>query len=92
MPSDIEYKEGLQNLEKCNWDVDVVVTHMCPSSILKILKESIKTEVEDDELSKYLEQIKQQLSYNRWFFGHFHQDMELPNNQKLIYKTVERLY
>lgn len=92
MPSKEEYKEGLRNLEQCNWEVDLVVTHMCPTSTLQLLKESIGTEIEDDELSRYLEQIKKRLRYKKWFFGHFHQDIELPNHQKLIYKTIDEFH
>lgn len=64
---------------------------MCPTSTLQILNESINTGINEDHLSDYLEQIKAYLLYRRWFFGHFHRDMELPNQQRLIYKSIEEL-
>jgi predicted phosphodiesterase len=91
MPSAEEYAEGLENLERHNWKVDAVITHTCPSGTLKLLKDSIPTDVEDDELSRYLEQIKSRLDYKRWYFGHFHHDIELPDNQRLVYQSVEKL-
>jgi DNA repair exonuclease SbcCD nuclease subunit len=89
MPSLEEYHEGIKNLERHKWEVDFVITHMCPTSTLLILNESNNTGIHEDQLSDYLEQIKERLSYKKWYFGHFHRDMELPNKQKLIYKSIE---
>lgn len=91
MPSIEEYEEGLKNLEQTNWEVDFVITHMCPTSTLKILKDRITTDVKVDQLSEYLEQIQGRLRYRKWFFGHFHSDIELPNRHKLLYKTIEEI-
>lgn len=91
MPSDEEFEEGFKNLEQHNWEVDYVITHMCPTSTLQIVKDLITTEINVDQLSEYLEQIQLRLRYRRWLFGHFHQDIALPNNHKLIYKTIEEL-
>lgn len=92
MPSTEEYQEGIKNLQQHNWEVDFVITHMCPTSTLRYMNESIMTGIKEDELSEYLEQIQRRLRYKRWFFGHFHRDMELPNEQRLIYKAIEELF
>ncbi|MDF2962788.1 MAG: metallophosphatase [Paenibacillus sp.] len=92
MPTLEEYQEGLENLEQHNWEVDFVITHMCPTSTLQTLNESINTGINEDQLSDYLEKIKARLVYKKWFFGHFHRDMELPNQQRLIYKSIEELH
>ena len=33
LPSDEEYSEALQNLERYNWQVDYIITHCAPTSI-----------------------------------------------------------
>lgn len=91
MPSAEEYQEGIHNLNQNNWDVDFVVTHMCLSSALCLLNEKLQTQINEDPLSDYLEQIRHRLKYKKWFFGHFHADMELPNELKLIHNTIEEL-
>ncbi|MNN33106.1 hypothetical protein D3C81_1468460 [compost metagenome] len=92
MPSTEEYQEGLKNLELHNWQVDFVISHMCPTSTLQSLNDTHPTGIEQDQLSEYLERIKGRLCYRKWYFGHFHKDIELPDEQKLIYKSIEELF
>ena len=33
LPTDEEYNEALQNLERCDWQVDYIITHCAPTSI-----------------------------------------------------------
>lgn len=33
LPSEDEYQDALKNLDKNNWDVDLVITHCAPDSI-----------------------------------------------------------
>ncbi|WP_337101238.1 metallophosphoesterase [Paenibacillus sp. YIM B09110] len=90
LPSHEEYMEGLLNLERNQWKVDLVVTHTCPSSTINELQDIVSYPIEVDELHMYLEKIKLQLSYNNWFFGHFHNDRKLSNDLTLLYnKMVE---
>ncbi|WP_036746406.1 hypothetical protein, partial [Paenibacillus sp. UNC451MF] len=91
MPSNEEYIEGLKNLEKHNWNVDFVVTHTCPASTIELFTQDLRINIEIDELNIYLDNIKERLYYKHWYFGHFHADMKLPNNQTLIFNRVEEL-
>lgn len=78
MPSNEEYLEGLKNLDKHDWEVDIVITHTCPSSTVHFLNKALDISSEVDELNNYLESIKERLTYQRWYFGHFHNDLKLP--------------
>jgi DNA repair exonuclease SbcCD nuclease subunit len=91
MPSEEEYLEGIMNLDNHNWEVDIVITHTCPSSTVSLLNKALNISSEIDELNNYLETIKNRLGYKKWYFGHFHNDLELPDNQVLIYNRIEEL-
>lgn len=91
MPSSEEYSEGLKNLDKHNWEVDIVITHTCPSSTVHFLNKALDISSEVDELNNYLESIKERLTYQKWYFGHFHNDLKLPEKQRLIYNSIEEL-
>ncbi|GAA0134934.1 hypothetical protein YSY43_17740 [Paenibacillus sp. YSY-4.3] len=91
MPSNEEYSEGLKNLDKHNWEVDIVITHTCPSSTVRFLNKALDNSSEVDELNNYLESIKERLTYQKWYFGHFHNDLKLPEKQRLIYNSIEEL-
>ena len=81
-PSNEEYRYGLSQLEKHNWEVDFVVTHAGPSGAvdamgLPPLRESFGDKVyEYDPVSPYLEHVSRKLRFKKWFFGHYHKDIK----------------
>ena len=70
LPLDAEYEEAVVNLERANWQVDYILTHCAPSSILKKLDESYAP----DRLTDFLETVKQRCRFDYWFLGHYHQN------------------
>ncbi|TCM99437.1 hypothetical protein EV294_102737 [Paenibacillus sp. BK033] len=91
MPSQEEYEEGLKNLVNNSWAVDYVLTHTCSIEILNWLNNHYSFNYEEDIMHNYFQTIQNQLKYNRWFFGHFHYDINLINNNRLIYKDIIEL-
>ena len=89
MPSQDEMDEGIQSLEKENWKVDFVMTHDGTSSVKAFVSHGA---VKPDELNVYLEEIKQKLYYKKWFFGHLHENRNLPDNQILLYEQIIRIH
>ena len=47
--------------------------------------------VEEFPLTAFLDQICASVSYDRWFFGHFHIDFELWKNQTAVFNTIRNL-
>ncbi|WP_257985720.1 metallophosphoesterase family protein [Bacillus sp. M6-12] len=91
MPSNEEYEEGLKNLEKVNYEVDTIITHTCSSTSLDYLRGRFKIAVDRiDDTHAYFYQLEQKVSYSEWFFGHFHEDCELPNKQILLYNHIRQ--
>lgn len=88
MPNDEEYQLGLSNLEKYQWKVDIVITHTCTAQSLKWIQEQYSTEVIADEMYEYFQMIQNRLDYRQWYFGHFHQDAQLPDLQRLLYHDL----
>ena len=68
LPSAEEYAEAQRNLDVCGWEVDYIITHSPPSSLAERLG------CPQDELTDFLEEIRQKASYRRWMFGHCHGD------------------
>ncbi len=91
MPSAAEYEEGLKNLDKHDWNVDVVVTHTCSFTSLQWLTVRYGIDYQVDQMHEYFNVLQEKMKYDKWFFGHFHQDVELPENQRLIYSEVIKL-
>lgn len=88
MPSYEEYEEGLINLDKHNWEVDYVITHTCSSKAMDCIAEKLGFRYELDQMHSYFHKIEKELQYKQWFFGHFHNNIEFPHNQRLIYTDI----
>lgn len=71
LPSEEEYAEGLKNLEAVGNRVDVILSHCAPSSIQDIISGGF---YQKDRLTDYLDQVREQCSFRRWFFGHYHEN------------------
>lgn len=77
MPNYSEMNYGLTNLESVNYDIDFIITHTCPASLV----EQLITEKKITTLEMYLQEILELLDKNnidyKWYFGHFHQDKKI---------------
>lgn len=88
LPSEEEMKEGIRNLAKHDYNVDFVVTHCCPSDILAAIGDGT---YQPDYLTDYLAEIKQKISYKKWFFGHYHNNKNVSEKEILLYEQVIRI-
>ena len=87
MPSDEEYAEGLKNLEKCGFVVDYVITHTAPLSIIY----KFYFPAGEAPLNQYLSDIDKKLSYNKWYFGHVHRDLDVDGRHLALYDRIIEL-
>lgn len=88
LPSDEEMNNGIINLEKTDYKVDFIISHCAPSSIAKKINKHYDTE---DKLTKYFEYIKDNVQFEKWFFGHYHNDQDITDKFKLCYENFERI-
>lgn len=87
MPSQSEYKEARKNLAARDNKVNYIITHTAPQHLIPLLGISAKA----DELSSFLEEISQNVQFDHWYFGHFHQDRPLGGKYTALYDSVEVL-
>lgn len=85
MPNEGEYTEAIQNLRTYNHEVDYIITHTAPTSIVNQLIPEIKP---PDRLTDFLEDIKKTVKYKHWYFGHFHDDRDIDKKHTLLYYNI----
>lgn len=91
MPSEEEMKEGLCNLKLHQNQVDFILTHCPPTSILKQLDGGCCL-YQADVLSDYLQTIKWSVKYKKWLFGHMHVNENFPwDNAVGMYEQIIRI-
>lgn len=91
MPSPQEYEEGKENLKRNNWTVDYIITHTCPTSVLRLIEERFDVERQATEINDYLEAIMKHTHYKRWYSGHEHKDVLIDDKHRILYQDVIEL-
>lgn len=71
LPSAKEKEEGLKNLKAVENKVDYIITHSPYTSLLKQM-DGGNILYQTDDLTDYLQIIKDTVTYKHWLFGHMH--------------------
>ena len=87
LPSDEEYSEALQNLERYNWQVDYIITHCAPTSIA--LMGSRHNEA--DRLTDFLQEVRERAKYHYWLFGHYHDNKAVDEKHILLWEQIVQI-
>ncbi len=73
MPDSYDKANLEANIAKAGYNVDFILTHEIFSEAAEVLVQPLF----DNKLSIYLSDIRETVSYNHWFFGHYHEDEEI---------------
>ncbi|WP_101773459.1 metallophosphoesterase [Peptostreptococcus faecalis] len=87
LPNYRELTNGLESLSECNNKVDYILTHC----FIKDFENSIFNRAYDNYLLDYFNDIKINVKYDKWFFGHYHKDLEYDEKHVCVYKKIIRL-
>lgn len=88
MPSEVEMNNGMRRLERNDWKVDYILTHSPSSSVIALLGQGM---YEQDELTRYLEKVKNYTDYKRSFAGHMHINKAINDKDILLYEQIIRI-
>lgn len=88
LPSEDEMEEGIRNLEAHENKVDYIISHCCSTEIQYLLGAGA---YKDDYLTKYFEELRQKVTYEKRFFGHYHDDRPVTEKDELVYKSIVRV-
>ncbi len=89
LPEEEELAEGLRNLIQNNWSVDYIISHCCSTSTQEKIADRT---YQPDILTRYFEKIKEMCRYRKWFFGHYHDNMNVNSKEVLLYDQIRRIH
>ncbi len=89
LPSEEEMAEGLRNLINHNWSVDYIFSHCCATSTQERISGGV---YQPDILTRYFEKIKEMCRYRKWFFGHYHDNVNVNSREILLYEQIIRIH
>ena len=94
-----DYLEAMKNLEKVDFKVDFVISHTCPSSVIKVLEKSLPPYAvdwwgpkQDDPSCDWLEKIWQSITTKHWAFGHFHTDLNFKSKDTIFHAKFDTFW
>ena len=88
LPTDEELAYAEQSLKEHDDQADYIITHCCPQHIAD---DYIERNDEPDILTNFFDAIDRKVEYKKWFFGHYHDEKEIGEKYRLIYKQIVRL-
>lgn len=86
LPSENEINIAIKNLTKANWEVDIVITHCAPSSIQRLINPSY----DENILTDFLDNVKEKLIFEKWYFGHYHIDKQIDKNLFAVFNSISK--
>ena len=89
LPSDEEYKAARQSLKVCNWKVDWIISHCCPSTIADIIGGGM---YQHDSLTDFFEEVKGRCEFDYRFFGHYHDNRSIMRKYVLLYEQLLQIH
>ena len=83
-PSHAEFYAAEEELDKHNWDVDIVITHTAPLKIARELYVFRAGNEEQDPTEHMFSSFYERLKFKKWYFGHFHVDQRMPSDHRMV--------
>lgn len=88
IPSHEELVEGVDNLEKYNAVVDIVITHEPPAKLKEFMALKDKSEVSLTGLNTYLEEMSGVVTFSHWYFGSLHIDKYIDKTHAGVFRNI----
>ena len=88
-----EIKEYVEkNLEKNDWDVDIVLSHTVPLKYepIEVFLPGIDQSKVDKSTEIWMDNIEEKLSYKKWYAGHYHTE-KIKDKLRLMFNDIEEL-
>lgn len=83
MPSTEEMNEGIKNLERHDFKIDIALTHTTSTRIMK----KMNFMKDHKTINRYFDFLEKELNYKYWYFGHFHDEITIGKH-RLIYDDI----
>ena len=87
LPTQEEMNWGLRNIELHDNKVDYIITHSPSTSELLLGFNYVS--IEQDILTKYIDEVKSKVNYRKHYFGHMHDDVAINDKDICLYRKFD---
>ncbi len=89
MPDQEEMMEALSNLKRFDYEVDYIITHTGPESVVCSLP--VCGEIKEKPLNCFLEWVKEHVMYRHWYMGHHHVERDMNDNISILWFQLRNM-
>ena len=86
LPSQEEMDFALKTLKKHKNRVDYIISHCAPQNVAAAMGF-----YEGDILTKFFDTIDTNVQFDKWFFGHYHENETIMCKYNCLYERIERI-
>lgn len=86
LPTQEEMDFGKETLAKHGNRVDYIISHCCPQEIA-----SQCSYYDPDVLTRWFNELAHTVSFDRWYFGHYHGNKQVMGKYVMLYEKIERV-
>lgn len=87
LPSEDEMAFGLKTLEENDNRADFIISHCCPQQIVSVFSQGF---YRGDALTGYFNVVAETTEFDRWFFGHYHDNRVIMSKFVMLYEQIVR--
>ncbi|MCD8014978.1 MAG: metallophosphoesterase [Lachnospiraceae bacterium] len=88
LPSEEEITHGRDTLDRLGWRADYILSHCAPIDVQRMLDPKC---TKADRLMDFLQEVYEKASFDHWFFGHYHMEMNVTEKMHVMYRQIFRL-
>ena len=90
--AEYEMEEIRHNLQKVGNNFDYILTHTCPYNVrpTHLFLPQIDQSTVDNSMEYFLQDIANTITFNKWYFGHYHDNWK-KDNYVMLYRTILKL-
>lgn len=86
LPTEDELAFGLQTLIQNGNKVDYIISHCCPQEIALFCGFQ-----EPDVLTQWFNMVAHTVQFDKWYFGHYHDNRQIMSKFIMLYEKIERV-
>lgn len=86
LPTQEEMDYALENLKQHDNKVDIIISHCCSTKTQEKFNEN-----RVDILTDYFDKLEDTVDFQKWYFGHYHDDKEIDEKHCLVYEGFQKV-
>ena len=87
-PTREELVEGVDNLQKYNGKVDIIISHEPPAKIKDFLLLKDRDDASITAINTYLEDVSRTCEFKHWYFGSLHLDKFISTTHACVFTNI----